>query len=178
MENQSCSVEEYVPDKLSKTGVTVMGIKDIMYAEVIKEGVNGVYCMKSSHENIAVFKPNDEETCNRGVKNGGYKAVREVAAYVLDHEGFGRVPPTSFALATFTNGETRDCKNGSLQKYVMNQKWTPSKEVFSIEDVQRMSVLDIRFGNNDRHNGNILLSNTNEGELIPIDHGECFPSEV
>ncbi|CAF2307346.1 unnamed protein product [Brassica rapa subsp. narinosa] len=37
-----------------------------------------------------------------------------------------------------------------------------------------MTLLDIRYGNTDRNQDNIL---NKEGKLIPIDHGECFPTE-
>lgn len=60
---------------------------------------------------MAVFKPIDEEpfapnnprqmkgkfgseTCRPGVKSGE-STIREVAAYLLDHEGFAGVPPTA-----------------------------------------------------------------------------------
>jgi len=66
--------------------------------------------MKESGENVAVFKPIDEEpyapnnprgmkglfgsaTCRHGVKSGEL-TVREVAAYMLDHDGFAGVPAT------------------------------------------------------------------------------------
>jgi Phosphatidylinositol 3- and 4-kinase len=42
----------------------------------------------------------------------------------------------------------------------------------------RVQVLDMRLGNTDRNGGNILVRRTAEGsiELVPIDHGCCFPS--
>ncbi|CAH8322648.1 unnamed protein product [Eruca vesicaria subsp. sativa] len=39
----------------------------------------------------------------------------------------------------------------------------------------KMTLLDIRYGNTDRNQGNILNKN---GKLIPIDHGECFPKQL
>lgn len=183
MENKTCMVEEV--QQPSTIGVIVKGIDNIKYAEKIKGTSNGTYLMKGLREEmIAVFKPIQEETFYRAGKKKGYKANREVAAFILDHpaqeggEGFGRVPPTSFARARYTNGETTDWDSGSLQQYVPNQEWNQRPEVFAIDDVQRLSLVDVRFGNNDRHNGNILNSNTNGGRLIPIDHGECFPTEV
>ncbi|CAN6883092.1 unnamed protein product [Brassica oleracea] len=182
MENQTCLVEEYTIQQPSTVGVIVKGIENIKYAEKIKGTANGVYLMKGLREDmIAVFKPIQEEIFYSVGKKKGYKADREVAAFILDHpaqeggERFGRVPPTSFARARYTNGETTDSESGSLQQYVQNQEWKQRPEVFAIDDVQRLSLIDVRFGNNDRHNGNILNSNTNGGRLIPIDHGECFP---
>ncbi|KAG2322580.1 hypothetical protein Bca4012_056651 [Brassica carinata] len=144
MENQTCLVKEYIVQKPSKIGVTMKGIANIKYAEKIKDIANGAYLMKGLHDSCCW-------------KEEGYKADREVAAFILDHpaleggEGFGRVPPT-----------------GSIQQYILNQEWKRRQEV----------LIDMRFGNNDRHNGNILNSNTNGGRLIPIDHGECFPTEL
>ena len=78
------------------------------------EGTSGSYIMKTNdkedHCPAAVFKPIDEEpfaphnprdmqakfgseTCRPGVKSGE-STLREVYAYLLDHEGFSGVPPT------------------------------------------------------------------------------------
>lgn len=49
---------------------------------------------------------------------------------------------------------------------------------FPVEDVHKISVLDIRLANADRHAGNILISKdgcNNRLALIPIDHGYCLP---
>ncbi|KAL7199927.1 hypothetical protein ACSBR2_022104 [Camellia fascicularis] len=48
---------------------------------------------------------------------------------------------------------------------------------FPVEEVHKISVLDIRMANADRHAGNILMSKGEDGRtvLIPIDHGYCFP---
>lgn len=74
------------------------------------EGTSGTYFLRQCPENppVAVFKPIDEEafapnnprdmkgpfgsdTCRPGVKSGE-STVREVTAYLLDHEGFAGVP--------------------------------------------------------------------------------------
>ncbi|PQQ04231.1 phosphatidylinositol 4-kinase gamma 3 [Prunus yedoensis var. nudiflora] len=49
---------------------------------------------------------------------------------------------------------------------------------FPVHEVHKISVLDMRLANADRHAGNILV--IREGEegqivLIPIDHGYCLP---
>jgi hypothetical protein len=52
---------------------------------------------------------------------------------------------------------------------------------FPVAEVHKISVLDIRLANADRHAGNILVSKDSEhGQivLIPIDHGYCFPTNV
>lgn len=75
------------------------------------EGTSGAYIFKNDEGNVAVFKPIDEEpyapnnprdlkglfgssTCRNGVKSGE-STLREVAAYLLDHDGFAGVPATS-----------------------------------------------------------------------------------
>lgn len=64
----------------------------------------------SEGQNVAIFKPVDEEphapnnprgmkgefgstTCRESLRSGEL-TVREVTAYLLDHEGFASVPPT------------------------------------------------------------------------------------
>ena len=80
-----------------------------------QEGTSGSYILKGPGEenvSVAVFKPIDEEpfapnnprdmqapfgseTCRPGVKSGE-STLREVYAYLLDHEGFAGVPLTTF----------------------------------------------------------------------------------
>uniref|UniRef100_A0A7N0TEH3 1-phosphatidylinositol 4-kinase n=1 Tax=Kalanchoe fedtschenkoi TaxID=63787 RepID=A0A7N0TEH3_KALFE len=51
-------------------------------------------------------------------------------------------------------------------------------EFFPINEVHKISVLDIRLANADRHAGNILVRKDKENGclvLIPIDHGYCLP---
>lgn len=179
MEDTNCLVEE-------TTKGVIKGVEDIHFA---KEEKKGVYYMKSKHgEKIGVYKPKEEEVFRSGDEGKkGDKAYREVAAFLLDHplmgkeeEGLGRVPPTTMVRVKNLHGDG-SWTSGSLQKFIPNQPWwprSPKGESFSIDDVQRMSLIDIRFGNNDRHHGNILNSNTNVGRLVPIDHGECFPKTV
>ena len=86
------------------------GIQQEFSPKLCGEGTSGSYFMKESGENVAVFKPIDEEpyapnnprgmkglfgsaTCRDGVKSGEL-TVREVAAYMLDHENFAGVPAT------------------------------------------------------------------------------------
>lgn len=84
-----------------------------------EEGTSGCYILRDAsgadeYENsqpIAVWKPIDEEpfapnnprgmqaqfgseTCRPGVKSGE-SSLREVLAFLLDHEGFAGVPPTA-----------------------------------------------------------------------------------
>lgn len=182
------------------------------------EGSGGVYFMPHSldHAYISVFKPIDEEPMavnnphglplsldGEGLKKGtriGEGALREVAAYLLDHprnwpwlvsdedKGFAGVPPTTMVKClheglNYPEGYEYSIENikiGSLQMFVKNfgscEDMGPS--AFPVDEVHKISVLDIRLANADRHAGNILFSRSSEdGQivLIPIDHGYCLP---
>jgi hypothetical protein len=168
---------------------------------------------------VSVFKPIDEEPMavnnpqglplsvdGEGLKKGtrvGQGALREVAAYILDHpksgprsfsgeeRGFAGVPPTAMVKClhrgfNHPDGYEFDSKNikiGSLQMFIENngncEDMGPC--AFPVAEVHKISVLDIRLANADRHAGNILVSKDGErGKivLIPIDHGYCLPTNV
>ncbi|KAI7725098.1 hypothetical protein M8C21_014241, partial [Ambrosia artemisiifolia] len=181
------------------------------------EGTGGAYFMQHAlgNEIVAVFKPIDEEplavnnpqglppsTDGEGLKRGtkvGEGALREVAAYILDHpltgprsskseteKGFAGVPPTIMVkcLSPEFNhpqgyvGGPENIKVGSLQMFVNNcgscEDMGPRD--FPVEEVHKITVFDIRTANADRHGGNILMNR--EGDrivLTPIDHGYCLP---
>ncbi|XP_064973300.1 phosphatidylinositol 4-kinase gamma 4-like [Musa acuminata AAA Group] len=180
------------------------------------EGSGGAYFMPDAlgHNYIAVFKPIDEEpraennprglplsTDGEGLKRGtrvGEGAIREVAAYILDHPvsgsrlsdeaGFAGVPPTVMVRCLnngFHHPENRgyvvkNSKIGSLQMFVKNNGSCEDMgpRMFPVEEVHKISVLDIRLANADRHAGNILVcKDEEEGRflLVPIDHGYCLP---
>jgi hypothetical protein len=136
-----------------------------------------------------------------GLKKGtrvGEGAFREVAAYILDHpkggrhplfgdeKGFAGVPPTFMVKCLhreFNHPGDLTVKIGSLQMFMENngscEDMGPG--AFPVKEVHKISVLDIRLANADRHAGNILLSKAGEdGQpmLIPIDHGYCLPETV
>lgn len=188
------------------------------------EGTGGAYFMQDSRgvEYVSVFKPIDEEPMavnnprglpvssnGEGLKRGtkvGEGAVREVAAYILDHPksgprlvtgeavGFAGVPPTvlvrcSHEAFNYNYTNDGDCgslimdrKVGSLQKFMSNDGNCEDigPGAFPVEEVHRISVLDIRMANADRHAGNILFRKESSGKtlLIPIDHGYCLPEKV
>lgn len=183
------------------------------------EGCGGAYFMldPAGQEYVSVFKPMDEEPMavnnptglpeskdGEGLKKGthvGGGAVREVAAYILDHPqtgsrslyhsvvGFAGIPPTALVKCLHEGfnhpdgykGSPKNVKIGSLQMYMKNcgscEDMGPG--AFPAEEVHKISVLDIRLANADRHAGNILVSRDHEGQivLIPIDHGYCLPSK-
>ncbi|XP_071716778.1 phosphatidylinositol 4-kinase gamma 4-like [Rutidosis leptorrhynchoides] len=178
------------------------------------EGTGGAYFLTDSSgtKYLSVFKPIDEEPMavnnprglpisndGEGLKKGtivGEGALREVAAYILDHpkgerrnlshehKGFSGVPPTFLTTClhegfNHPNGVIKE-KVGSLQMFMENmgscEDMGPSS--FPVDEVHKISVLDIRTVNADRHAGNILVSKGEDGRfvLIPIDHGYCFPN--
>ncbi|KAJ4870914.1 Phosphatidylinositol 4-kinase gamma 4 [Raphanus sativus] len=171
-----------------------------------REGTGGAYFMQASSGNkyVGVFKPIDEEPTaennphglplspnGEGLKKGtkvGEGALREVAAYLLDHpksgeeRGFAGVPPTAMVECLhpgFNHPKGVKTKIGSLQMFTENdgscEDMGPAS--FPVEEVHKISVLDIRLANADRHGGNILMRKDKEGNvvLVPIDHGYCLP---
>lgn len=92
------------------------GLEQGLAPSLSEDGTSGCYFLKKKLANgevkpVAVFKPIDEEpfapnnprdmqanfgseTCRPGVKSGE-STFREVYAYMLDHQGFAGVPPTS-----------------------------------------------------------------------------------
>ncbi|XP_057520564.1 phosphatidylinositol 4-kinase gamma 4-like [Amaranthus tricolor] len=182
------------------------------------EGTGGAYFMldPSGHKILAVFKPIDEEPNaannpndlpisddGEGLKKGtrvGEGALREVAAYLIDHPkngprsschdviGFSGVPPTAMVRCLHKgfnhpegyDGTLNNLKIGSFQMFRENDGNCEdiSPRAFPVKEVHKVSVLDIRLANADRHAGNILFKKNSEDgqfELIPIDHGYCLP---
>lgn len=184
------------------------------------EGTGGTYLLRDclGEKFVSVFKPMDEEPSavnnpcglpvssdGEGLKKGtrvGEGAVKEVAAYILDHPrsgprmltgeamGFAGVPPTlmvkclhkGFNHSKGYQGEPRNVKIGSLQMFMKNDGSCEDMgpRSFPIDEVHKISVFDIRMANADRHSGNILIGKGKEGQtlLIPIDHGYCLPESV
>ncbi|KAI6702611.1 hypothetical protein NL676_011747 [Syzygium grande] len=151
-------------------------------------------------EPMAINNPNGLPLSENGegLKKGtkvGEGAFREVAAYLLDHpktghrtlygdaEGFAGVPPTVMVKCLntgFNHPNNVSMKIGSLQMFMENQGSCEDMGpgAFPVNEVHKISVLDIRLANADRHAGNILLSKegaSGQALLIPIDHGYCLP---
>lgn len=162
-------------------------------------GTGGVYFLSSEDgEIIAVFKPTDEEP--KGINNPkGYKqsetngetslrkgitsgegAIRERAAFLLDHESLSGVPAT--AMVRLTSSDSNLEKIGSLQRYVPHDYDAEEcgSGLFSVHDVHKICLADLRFINTDRNGQNILISRNKDGttNLTPIDHGYCFPDTL
>ncbi|XP_062120124.1 phosphatidylinositol 4-kinase gamma 3 [Humulus lupulus] len=181
------------------------------------DGCGGAYFMQDSSgvNYVSVFKPIDEEPMAAknprglplsldgvGLKKGtrvGEGALREVAAYILDHpmdgprtlyneKGFAGVPLTVMVKCLhkgfnhpdgYEYGHPKNVKIGSLQMFVKNDGSCEDMgpQAFPVNEVHKISVLDIRLANADRHAGNILIQKDGGGPivLIPIDHGYCLP---
>lgn len=187
-------------------------------------GLGGAYYFKNSKgEKIAIVKPTDEEPFAPNNPNGyvgrtlgqpglkrnirvGEAGMREVAAYLLDHNRFANVPHTALVKVTspiFSVNEYKvkgakefvPTKIASLQKYVKHD-YDASDHGFSgfpVKAIHRIGILDIRILNLDRHSGNILVRQILEDEpgtwgssrrvedsveLIPIDHGFSLPESL
>jgi len=152
-------------------------------------------------------QPGQSMSLRQGVVPGE-ACIREVAAYLLDHGGLSGVPMTTLAEARHpafnTNGarltvaaggaavgshsisanspvesQTKK-KAGSFQEYIRSEctmdDISPSK--ISVEEVQKIAILDIRILNADRNSANLLVRRRpdNSLELVPIDHGYCLRS--
>lgn len=203
--------------------------------EFVLDGSGGSYFIKDARKNkIAVFKPSDEEpyapanprgylrlsgeqvSLRKGIEPGE-ACIREVAAFLLDHEGVCSVPMTTLVearhaafnnngsrmtvlaggasigshsissigeqqqQATATSSNAPSKKVGSLQEFVHCNDTTMddiSPSLLSVEEVQKIAVLDIRLLNADRNAANLLVRRRNDDslELVPIDHGFCLRS--
>ncbi|KAE8663015.1 Phosphatidylinositol 4-kinase gamma 5 [Hibiscus syriacus] len=123
----------------------------------------------------------------------GETGIHELAAYLLDHGGFGGVPATALVkishLACHVNEATAisatPYKIASLQNFVSHDfdagELGPAG--FSVASVHRIGIFDLRILNLDRHAGNILVKKKGQhenyaagaAELVPVDHGLCLP---
>lgn len=164
--------------------------------ELCDQGVGGTYFVKDRDgHKIAVFKPIDEEPGAPGnPKNRltsppllppGGGAIREVLAYSLD-KGHAGVPEThlleDFEHVHWMNdtGE-HSPKTGSLQRFISHQSVAADMgaSLFSVENVHKIGIFDIRVLNLDRNGENLLV--VKEGDqfrLVPIDHSYILPESI
>ncbi|CAH8390169.1 unnamed protein product [Eruca vesicaria subsp. sativa] len=183
----------------------------------VNSGLGGVYFFKNSRgDSVAIVKPTDEEPFapnnpkgfvgkalgQPGLKRSvrvGETGYREVAAYLLDKDGFAKVPPTALVkishwIFNVNNGVNASkrmekmlvSKIASLQQFIphdydASEHGTSS---FPVSAVHRIGILDIRILNTDRHSGNLLVRKLDgvgmfgQVELVPIDHGLCLPETL
>ncbi|GAA0149217.1 nucleotide kinase [Lithospermum erythrorhizon] len=184
--------------------------------EPVSSGLGGAYFLRSRNgARIAVVKPMDEEPLalnnpkgfaggmlgQPGMKRSikvGETCLRELAAYLLDDDGFSGVAPTALVRISHPAFHVNDdswertthppCKIASLQRFADHD--CDSGELgssgFSIASVHRIGILDVRTLNLDRHAGNMLVKRGEKdgsctvggAELVPIDHGFCLPDSL
>ncbi|CAE7212562.1 PI4KG4, partial [Symbiodinium sp. CCMP2592] len=170
---------------------------------ITDDGTGATYKLHgpSSPKPLAVFKPKDEEAFapnnprgyqgkenSVGMRPGilsTQQAVREVAACLLDHKSYAGVPPTTLVHAKheeFVNPDKSkvEWKVGAFQEFV-NSCGTcgdMGNSVFSVSDVHRIGILDVRIINLDRNDGNLLVTDRTRPKLIPIDHGLSLPDRL
>jgi hypothetical protein len=200
----------------------IKGITNGVDPVVVAGGMGGAYYFGDIlGQRVAIIKPTDEEPFapnnpkgfvgktlgQPGLKRSvrvGETGFREVAAYLLDHKNFSKVPLTMLVKVTHSvfhvnedvNCKTKTSKNTSQahSKIASLQQFIPhdydasdhGTSSFPVSCIHRIGILDIRIFNTDRHGGNLLVRKLdNESgrfeartELIPIDHGLCLPESL
>jgi len=172
----------------------VEGVRVGQAPKLEKEGHGGTYFFKDAAGNyVALVKPTDEEPLapnnpkgfvgralgDPGLKKSirvGEAALREAAAFLLDHQSFARVPRTALVKASHpvfninaphipSSPHSPHAIVGTPTKLASFQEYVPhefdaseqSTSRFGVSDVHRLGILDVRLFNTDRHSGNILV---------------------
>jgi len=181
--------------------------------DLVLEGSGGTYFLHDARKNkIAVFKPADEEPYAENNPRGylrqagqpmslregivpGEACMREVAAYLLDKDGFSGVPMTTLVEARHpafnTNGARLNVsqggaaigshsitpnspvksplmkKPGSFQEFIRCECTIDdiSPTKVSTEEVHKIAILDIRIMNADRNAANLLIRRKPDNSL-------------
>jgi len=183
----------------------------------VHSGLGGAYYFRNSRgASVAIVKPTDEEPfapnnpkgfVGRALGEPGLKrsvrvgetGIREVAAYLLDHQHFASVPATALVKITHSVFNVNDgmnankpCRKDTVSKIASFQQFVPhdfdasdhGTSSFPVSAVHRIGILDVRIFNTDRHAGNLLVRKLDgvgrfgQVELIPIDHGLCLPESL
>jgi len=123
--------------------------------------------------------------------NKGEAAQREVAAYLVDREHFYGVPSTTMVKLAYASLQTNpeevtprnsSLKIGSFQEFVESDGSVEDMGVnsFPVHEVHKIGILDLHIFNTDRHDGNVLFRETEDGNyvLTPIDHGLSLPHSM
>jgi hypothetical protein len=158
------------------------GLETGQRPELSDEGSGGTYFLKDRRgRRVACFKPCDEEPAAANNPRGdsavargaasregvlaGEAVLREVAAFVTDAGGFSGVPETmlvEIAHESFSykvRGGPLAPKVGSLQRYVEGESaGNFSPQLFPVDEVHKIGILDIRMLNADRNDANLLVS--------------------
>jgi len=186
------------PELRSVIEETQQGLASGMEPKLARSGLGGTYFLSDKDDRIlGVFKPEDEEAYapnnprglsgsmgSRGVRGGllsGEANVREVAAYLLDHDKFANVPATVRVEVSHPSFGAKP-KIGSFQEFKPHDEEAGdlSASLFTVEAAHRIAIMDIRLLNTDRNDENLLVkkSPSQEFELIPIDHGCSLPDSL
>lgn len=185
------------PELQTKIEETQHGLTKGVAPKLASSGLGGTYFLRDDKNRIVgVFKPEDEEAyCpnnprglrghmrSQGVRNGllsGEANIREVAAYLLDHEKFANVPAT-VRVEVSHPAFGQQPKIGSFQEFKPHDEEAGdvSASLFSIEAAHRIAIMDMRLLNRDRNDENLLVKKQRDGvELIPIDHGCSLPDSL
>jgi len=120
----------------------------------------------------------------RSVRGGllsGEHSIREVAAYLLDHDNFANVPATVRVEVSHPVFGPRP-KIGSFQEFKQHDEEAGdvSASLFTVEATHKIAIMDIRLLNTDRNDANLLVKKDGASgiELIPIDHGCSLPDSL
>lgn len=147
-------------------------------------GVNGSYFITDiSHNKLWVFKPENEE--KEGVAVGihaGESAKREHLACVLNYDDHVYpIPYTAYVELEGKIGSVQLFQNNCVGLSVLlTSESSQSSSELSKKQLQESLVFDIRFGNLDRHLGNLLVFRGEESEeahassVVMIDQGLCL----
>lgn len=181
--------------------------------ELVLDGSGGTYFLHDAKKTkIAVFKPADEEPYAENNPRGyirqagqamalregvipGEACMREVAAFLLDHERFSGVPMTTLTESrhpafnnngsrlnvaqggasigshsiTSSSGENSPMKRkvGSFQEFVRCECTMDdiSPSKVGTEEVHKIAILDIRIMNADRNSANLLVRRRRDNSL-------------
>ena len=142
-----------------------------------RAGNSGSYHMRGpANEILGVFKPEKEEDHLSVRMIQGDGAVREHLASVLNEDKFYPIPSTFYIKLGDDIGSLqifkKDCIPFAELYFAGNDSDDNPADKFPHNPIQRSILFDLRFGNADRHLGNLLVSGEN---LWMIDHGECMP---
>jgi hypothetical protein len=164
---------------------------------------SGSMSMSSSRSSTSSSSSSATTTSsNEGLRKGtlpGEGALREFAAYLLDHDNVATVPPTAMVCLKQTSNKKyasvdwhgNQGKRGSLQMFVPYEADCEEMGVsqFKKHEVHKIALLDIRLANTDRNASNMLARRLpvpaegspgpgQEWTLVPIDHGYCLPGSL
>ncbi len=150
---------------MHKTEVTLIeALNKGFHPERINVGTFETYVLRDDLGlPFAIFKP--------GLFDIEREIRREFAAYALDYENFAGVP---YTIITTLSHPLFGTRKGVCQAFFPGHPVT-NEEISFIDhaSVRRVAIFDMRFLNIDRHQSNLLVSNS---KVIPIDHHLMLPS--